>query len=55
MNKAMERDIGYQCPVRGCKNRNNRRFSLLGLIMHMREKHGIEEIEKRLRCKFMGR
>lgn len=55
MNKATTRDYGYMCPVRGCDKRHNRRYSILGLIMHMREKHGVEEIEKRLRCKIMGR
>ena len=42
---------GFACPVRGCSQRKNRRFrSVLGLVMHMEEKHP-GEAEKRLRAK----
>lgn len=51
---AKDREIGYQCPVRGCDKRRNRRFSLLGLVMHMVKKHD-GEVEKRLRAKVLRR
>lgn len=47
---AVEREHGYQCPVRGCEKRNNRRFSALGLAQHIIAIHGEEEFSKRLRA-----
>jgi len=44
---------GLQCPVRGCKNKHNRRFnSTFGLCMHISAIHGEEELVKRLRTKW---
>lgn len=51
-NSAKELDCGYICPVRGCDKKKNRRFSLLGLCMHIRDYHGDEELQKRLRAKW---
>jgi len=53
--KASERETGYQCPVRGCEKKHNRRFSLMGLVMHMMNKHGDDEVAKRLRAKYLRR
>lgn len=53
--EAAKKQYGYRCPVRGCIKKDNRRFSLLGLCMHIRSAHGDDELEKRLRAKKMGR
>jgi len=51
MGESRKIDFGYQCPVRGCKQKNNRRFnSLSGLLQHMELFHP-GEAEKRLRAK----
>jgi hypothetical protein len=50
MNGAMTRRKGYVCPVRGCKNKHNRRFTALGITQHLlSEHHG--EFQKRLKLK----
>lgn len=54
-NQAMTQAYGYQCPVRGCDKKHNRRFSLMGLVMHMMDKHGDDEVAKRLRAKKLYR
>ena len=54
-NAAMKQSRGYQCPVRGCDKRHNRRFSLMGLVMHMMDQHGDAEVAKRLRAKVVER
>lgn len=54
-NQAQKDSFGYQCPVRGCDKRKNRRFSLLGICMHIEAKHGIKELEKRLKIRKIHR
>ena len=49
MNHAQIATHGFICPVRGCVKKHNRKFSLFGLCMHIRECHGEEELVKRLR------
>lgn len=44
---------GYRCPVRGCDKKHNRLFTINGLVQHIRCKHGREELEKRLRIKYI--
>ena len=55
MNAAQENQSGYQCPVRGCDKKKNRRFSALGLSMHIIESHGEAELINRLRAKYKSR
>jgi len=56
MAESKARSYGYQCPVRGCCQRNNRRFnSPMALASHIVAKHGDEELIKRLRCKKVGK
>lgn len=51
MAESKQRTFGFQCPVRGCSQRNNRRFiSVMSLAKHMEEKHP-GELQKRLRAK----
>jgi hypothetical protein len=49
-NQSMTRKFGFVCPVRGCNRKKNRRFTLIGLCEHLKEKHE-GELEKRLRAK----
>lgn len=49
-NKAQYRSVGFVCPVRGCNKKRNRRFSAMGLTMHLTEMHP-GEFEKRLKVK----
>lgn len=55
MNCATSAKEGYQCPVRGCKKKHNRRFTPLGLAQHIINVHGTDEFAKRLRAKYIGR
>jgi hypothetical protein len=41
---------GFICPCRGCDKKNNRRFTLIGLCMHLKSNHP-GELEKRLKLK----
>lgn len=41
---------GYQCPVKGCDKKFNRKFTAKGITMHMVSKHP-GEFAKRLRLK----
>ncbi len=50
MNQAMISNRGFQCPVKGCDKKLNRKFSAQGLTMHFIAKHP-GELEKRLRLK----
>jgi hypothetical protein len=54
MNHATISLKGFQCPVKGCDKKKNRRFSLFGLAMHLRSKHE-GEFEKRLKLKNIWR
>lgn len=49
MGEAKARSEGYKCPVRGCPSKDSKRFTLGGVFMHIRDIHGQQEIEKRLR------
>lgn len=52
MAESKVRKIGYQCPVKGCVQRNNRRFgSPMAVAAHIVSKHGDDELSKRLRLK----
>ncbi len=55
MNSAQQRDSGYQCPVRGCDKKKNRRFSAGGLCAHIVALHGEAELINRLRAKYKSR
>jgi len=51
MAQTKKNDYGLACPVRGCKQKNNRRFtSAASLALHISEKHGDDELQKRLRA-----
>jgi len=54
-NAAQQRSHGYQCPVRGCDKKHNRRFSARSLATHISDYHGEEELIKRLRAKIVPR
>jgi len=49
-NMAQHTSVGFVCPVRGCDKKHNRRFSHMGLAMHLVKKHP-GEFEKRLKVK----
>lgn len=50
MAESKARTHGYQCPVRGCPQRNNRRFSSpTATAAHIIAKHGEAELVKRLK------
>lgn len=50
MAESKARTHGYQCPVRGCPQRNNRRFSSpMATAAHIIAKHGELELVKRLK------
>ncbi|UCE67349.1 MAG: hypothetical protein JSU85_04860 [Candidatus Zixiibacteriota bacterium] len=55
MSDSKTRTWGYECNVRGCPQKNNRRFSSLkGFLMHLEAKHpGVAE--KRLKPKISSR
>lgn len=55
MNAAQYTDFGYQCPVRGCDKKKNRRFSAQGLCSHIVQVHGETELINRLRAKYKSR
>ncbi len=55
MNAAMSETSGYICSVKGCPNRNNRRFSLMGLCQHIIKVHGSETLEKKLNTRIENR
>lgn len=52
MNQAMTAYKGYQCPVRGCCKRKNRKFTAKGLVMHLESQHP-GEFKKRLKLKII--
>ena len=54
MNQSMTASRGYKCPVRGC-NKKNRLYTLKGILIHIRDKHGTKEVEKRLKIKIEKR
>lgn len=54
-NAAMKAGSGYQCPVRGCKKKHNRRFGAHGLAQHIIKIHGEDEFIKRLKAKMVYR
>lgn len=47
---AQKTNHGFVCPVRGCDKKHNRRFSAMGMTMHLINKHP-GEFEKRLKIK----
>jgi hypothetical protein len=49
-NQSMNSNEGYVCTVRGCK-KTDRRFTLIGLCMHIRDEHGDDVLEKRLKTR----
>lgn len=49
-NAALKSTHGFVCPVRGCDKKDNRRFSPMGMAMHLFVKHP-GEFEKRLKLK----
>lgn len=50
MAQTKQNLYGFACPVRGCKQKNNRRFNTaLSLALHISAKHGDDELQKRLR------
>ena len=49
MSVAKSRDTGYQCPVRGRPSKNSKRFTLGGVLQHIKSVHGVDEIKKRMR------
>lgn len=53
-NAAIHAREGYQCPVRGCDKKHNRRYTLYGLSQHMINAHE-EQFIKRLRTTYKAR
>jgi len=54
-NRAQSASAAYRCPVSGCKKRDIRRFTALGLTQHILSCHGIAEFEKRMKVKVISR
>lgn len=55
MNQATKQSNGYICPARGCDKKKNRRFSAIGLTMHIISKHGESYFAKRMDVKKKSR
>ena len=51
MPESKTNSFGFECPIRGCKQKHNRRFiTAMGVVKHIEEKHP-GELVKRLKLK----